>query len=404
MTHSVLTTIGLTLLTGMMFCGCSDTKNAGDGDAEAVVSRTPKLKGVKRISHGLEARSITVEASDRVFPMGPGDAAPKLKLAKFLHGEPVSDFRENHIYIIEFWATWCGPCLQTLPYIAELQDRYSDSVTAIGVTAESEETVSKFLKEEMDCGGTWGDVLNFGIALDDGRATQQRWRETSNDEEMPFVMIVGRTGLIEWSGHPATMGNALKAIVEGSWDRQVARKLLRQEVTGQHSINQNQQAIVTAVNAGNYHEAVGITDRMLKGLPDNPKILSLQKQLMLDGGQFQRLNKVLAKLVKLSHNNSAELNLLAWNMTVELNIPKPDLELALRAAKRASELTNHKSASILDTVARVHYERGELQEAIEWQQKAADAKPSSKLLARTLKEYLGEIPAKDSAAEAVTND
>ena len=91
-------------------------------------------------------------------------------------------------------------------------------------------------------------------------------------------------------------------------------------------------------------------------------------------------------------------------MTVELNIPQPDLDLALRAAKRASELTNHKSASILDTVARVHFERGELREAIEWQQKAADTKPNSKLLARTLKEYLGKLETKDSGSEAATND
>ncbi|MEP3478635.1 MAG: redoxin domain-containing protein [Fuerstiella sp.] len=396
MSHSVLTTIGLTLLSGMMFCGCSETKNADKAGASAEVSAPSRSRKLRPVAAPRRVQSTSIERPSGILPLGPGDAAPELKLAKFLHGEPVTDFREDHIYIIEFWATWCGPCLQTLPYVAGLQDRYSDDVTTVGITAESEETVTRFLNKEIDGGGTWGDVLNFGIAIDDRRATQKRWRETSKDEGLPFVMIVGRTGLIEWSGHPATMGIPLKAIVEGSWDRQVAREVLRQEVAGQRSIDQHQQAIITAVNAGNYREAVGMTDRMLERMPDNPKILSLQKQLMLDGGLFQQLNPVLAKLVKLSDNNPAELNALAWNMTVELNIPQPDLDLALRAAQRASELTGHKNASILDTVARVHYERGELQEAVEWQQKAADAKPNSKLLARTLKEYLGELQAKDS--------
>lgn len=337
-----------------------------------------------------------MEAPGEILPLGPGDNAPALQLAKFVQGDPIGEFREGHIYIIEFWATWCSPCLQTLPYVAELQDKYSEHVTVIGVTAENEQTVTRFLNEEMDGKATWADSLNFRIALDDERATQKLWRETSEDEGLPFAMIIGRTGLIEWKGHPTTMAIPLKAVVDGSWDRQIARELMKQEVAGQRSIDQNQQAIVTAVNAGNYREAVGIADRMLEKMPDNRKILSLQKQLMLDGKLYNRMNKVLAKLVQLSNNNPTELNAIAWNITVELEMPERDLELALKAAKRASELTDHQSASILDTVARVHYERGELQEAIEWQEKATGIKPDSKQLASALEEYRGELATETS--------
>ncbi len=63
------------------------------------------------------------------------------------------------------------------------------------------------------------------------------------------------------------------------------------------------------------------------------------------------------------------------------------MDLALRAAKRASELTNESDASILDTVARVYYEAGHLDEAIAWQKKAVAADTDIRETAVTLEQY-----------------
>ena len=360
----------------------------------------PRLRGPIHVT--AIPQSVPTGVRTRSLPLGPGDKAPPLHLAKFVHGESLDGLQEGHVYVIEFWATWCGSCQQTLPYVAELQNQNSDDVTVIGVTAEDEQTVMDFLDGAMDEKGTWGDVLGFRIALDNQRKTQKAWLETSKDEGLPFAMIVGRTGVIEWKGHPAKMGRPLRAIINGDWDHEVARELMRKEVEGQRSIDGHQQAIVTAVNAGNYREAVGITDRMMKSLPDNRKILSLQKQLMLEGKMFRRMNTVLAKLVELHNEDPTELNAIAWDIAVEPDLPERDLDLALKAATLASELTNAKNSSILDTVARVHYERGELLKAIEWQEKAVSLQPDAQQLTDVLEEY--RIEAVGAASEEDTGN
>jgi thiol-disulfide isomerase/thioredoxin len=48
-----------------------------------------------------------------------GAPDPALKASKWLHGEEVQDFQRGKVYVVEFWATWCGPCLMIMPHMAD---------------------------------------------------------------------------------------------------------------------------------------------------------------------------------------------------------------------------------------------------------------------------------------------
>jgi hypothetical protein len=84
------------------------------------------------------------------------------------------------------------------------------------------------------------------------------------------------------------------------------------------------------------------------------------------------------------------LNAVAWGM-VDPAAPaeNPDLDLALRAAEAADQIAGHSDAAILDTLARVHFVRGDVAKAIELQTKAVDlAEGDMKAeLAKALAEY-----------------
>ena len=60
-----------------------------------------------------------------------GDAAPALKLAKWVKGTEVKTFEKDKVYVVEFWATWCGPCRRTIPHLTKLSKEMKDKVTVI---------------------------------------------------------------------------------------------------------------------------------------------------------------------------------------------------------------------------------------------------------------------------------
>src|ERR1700722_8182729 len=90
-----------------------------------------------------------------------GDAAPALTPGKWLKGEPVAAFEKDKIYIVEFWATWCGPCKASIPHLTELQKKYP-KVTVIGQDCleQSPDDVAEFVKK-------MGEKMDYRVTLDD---------------------------------------------------------------------------------------------------------------------------------------------------------------------------------------------------------------------------------------------
>ena len=144
----------------------------------------------------------------------PGDAAPELQIKEWVQGGPftLQEGKERPIYVIEFWQTDCPHCLESLPYLSFLQDKYkNDGVTVIGITSEDAETVRAFLKGNQDAG--------YALAVDDEDKTYDRYMKMFNVSGVPHAFIVGPQRRILWEGHPQDdLDVVLEQIVTGSYD------------------------------------------------------------------------------------------------------------------------------------------------------------------------------------------
>ena len=121
----------------------------------------------------------------------------------------------------------------------------------------------------------------------------------------------------------------------------------------------------------------------------------MQLELLLNMGREVEYTETAELLVAANPQDFVLLNTIAWEIATVHTGDNRDLDLAMQAAMSASEATNHSNAMILDTVARVHYEKGDFPQAVNWQSKAVKYESRTQQLSellKTLELYQSNMP------------
>jgi len=292
-----------------------------------------------------------------------GDPAPPLKIKRWVRGGPVDlqAGRGKNIYVIEFWATWCAPCRQSIPHLTELQRKFKDKgVVVIGITSEpSAEAVAKFVSN-------MGDKMDYAVAQDDGQQTDAAYMRAFGLSGIPHTFVVDQKGRIAWHGHPLTgeLERVVQELVEGKYDLEKARRQAIQ-------LRQLEQARSRAMPLiGRYFQIAG-TSR------DRAKAEAAAKEFM----------SVIA-------NDPLLLYVVARTIVLSRDLVQRDLGLAEQAVRRAHELDT-KNPAAPELLARILWETGRKEEAVQMQKKAvalADGDEDWKAeLEKTLKRYEEEL-------------
>lgn len=335
----------------------------------------------------------TPEEEPAVELLGIGDPAPPLAISQWMKGEPVEALESGEVYVVEFWATWCGPCLAGMPHISALQTEYGDTVRIIGVTREEADIVEGFLGEEQSEGKTWNDVITYRLAIDQDDATNNAYMRAAGQNGIPTAFIVGRDGAIEWIGHPMTIDEPLAKVVAGDWDRAAAIA----ELEKQQKLQELQIELSRMVRSQDWDGALALLDQAEEAAGPSAGLTQTRLAVLQRAGRMEEFAALQEQLVKDSWEDSQMLNEIAWSIAIGRG--ERDLDLALRTAERAAELTSHEDASVLDTLARVYYEQGKLAEAVEWQKKAAEHDAGNPQITATLEQYEAELAEKPATTE-----
>ena len=143
-----------------------------------------------------------------------GDVAPAYEPGVSISGEPVRILEKGRVYFIECWATWCRPCVASIPLVESLHRRYSErGLTVIGqnIWQDDEVEVRKFVADQ-------GDKMTYRVVMDKVDPASQakdgpislKWvkGEAGGSYGIPISFLVGKDGKIAWVGHPDTLKDA----------------------------------------------------------------------------------------------------------------------------------------------------------------------------------------------------
>lgn len=163
---------------------------------------------MKRILLGIAILSL---ATNTIYAQKPIEAQKKLigtiiekiEFTDYIENTPEDKVFDDKFKILEFWATWCKPCLEAVPHLNELQSEFKDesNLVFLSVTYETIKKTRKVLKK-----------INFETIV-----VSDQTKKIHNDLRIEYqgMMILPRTVLINssneiiWYGRPMELSKDL---------------------------------------------------------------------------------------------------------------------------------------------------------------------------------------------------
>ncbi len=294
-----------------------------------------------------------------------GDRAPSLGPVVWVQGE--STLLGTVPVLVEFWATWCEPCREVALRLSELAKTQRAKLAVVGLTTEEATVVRDFLTEH-------GGDLTYPVGLVTVQVNQD-WR--GDDGAIPHAVVVGKDGVVLWQGHPLTLDRALPAILAGTWDLALAKRLaaakraLREVLNAPPPKEGEERQLAQSI--------LKATEPVLQLDPLDLSTISLRLGIARHLGEVDTLRATL-QAVPVAELHADEAEALAREAVTEGDLRFRQLDWALVLAERAVT-ADPERADGHATLAKVRYALGMVEDAAASQDVAVALRPDDASLA-----------------------
>ena len=302
-----------------------------------------------------------------------GDLAPKLQTGKWLRGQALQGFDSNHVYIVEFWATWCGPCRASIPHLSSLSQRYNaNGLIVIGQNVwDSDSAVELFVKG-------MGAKMDYRVTLDDKTTEQEGfmaehwWKRQVHGHAIPMAFVIDRERRIVWMGDPMELREPmLDQILSGHFDLAKAAKDFDEQKqkhdTAERQEEDKMNQLNGALRAHEWDDATTALEDLLGMLPQEQRKNfhpEIRLQILFGQKKYQEAYKFAESFWEAAPEDCLRDNNFAWTILTMPDSQSRDVRLALKFAERAANGRGGRKPALLDTLARAQFMCGRTNDAV----------------------------------------
>ena len=323
-------------------------------------------------------------AAPTTLALSIGSKAPIPEISDFVRGEKPTFFEPGKVYVIEFWATWCPPCRQSMPHLTKLaEDMKSKGVVIVGVSDEKVETVRTFLEKDE-----WKQKARYTLATDPDRSTHRAYMEASGQGGIPTAFIV-KEGVVQWIGHPMEMDAPLAKIVDGTWDPKTAKQTFEDSVAEEMKAMGRQNDMTKAIDSKDWDKAVALIDAEIAASAGEEAMQSkVQKaQILLVAGRSEAAYALCAELIK---EDPALRNFVATSVLHLPDVADRRVDLAITWLTDVTSAAGPANPQVLAELAYAWSLTGDFTKAADFMRRAID---TAKSLGPTAADYVADLTA-----------
>ena len=305
-----------------------------------------------------------------------GAPAPLPTSGEVIVGEPLDAWPTDQQTILVFWSPFVGGAeshLKRLQSVTAEQSHLEGISIALGPKDRVESVLANL-----------GDPKNPNLVpprtiVDEGQAWRQAFLEPLGLTSLPAVVVVDREGRITYHSALTAMLRPLAQMIADDWNptayrndalEYAARMALMQEINRGRSLASRDRM--------SWDEVISLVREGISIDPRNTPLLVKEFDLLLaDADRPDEAYEVGRRIIRDFPRSPITLNELAWHVVSLPGVSRRDLDFALDASRRANALQSWGDPGQLDTLARIHWLRGDESEAVRIQIKAVALAPDT---------------------------
>lgn len=132
-----------------------------------------------------------------------GKMAPNINITDYIFNTPSDKNFKNKFILLEFWATWCGPCLEEVPSLNKLQEKFKSKkdFVFISITNEKPDKVLRTLKR----------IPFNSIVVSDqtGKTFKNFIEDKDGSYSIPKTILIDNKGIVKWIGSPYDLNDLI---------------------------------------------------------------------------------------------------------------------------------------------------------------------------------------------------